>query len=57
MFIEGGVITMLAFAWLFVRFTRESEARQRLMERDFDDALAARAARYGRSARVQDAMC
>lgn len=56
MFIEGSVVTMLAFAWLFMRFTRESEIRQRLVERDLDEASAARAARYGRSARVRDVM-
>jgi cytochrome c oxidase assembly factor CtaG len=56
MFIEGSIVTMLAFAWLFIRFTRETEARQRLVEQDVEQALAARAARYGRSARVRDAM-
>jgi putative membrane protein len=54
MFIEGGVVTMLAFAWLFIRFTKELEIRQRLVEQDLDEALAARAARYGRAARVRD---
>jgi len=54
MFIEGAVVTLLAFAWLFFRFTRETEIRQRLLERDIDPALAARAARYGRSSRVRD---
>jgi cytochrome c oxidase assembly factor CtaG len=54
MFIEGSVVTLLAFAWLFIRFTRELEVRQRLVELDLDDAVAARAARYGRSARVRD---
>lgn len=47
MFIEGSVVTMLAFAWLFIRFIREMELRQRLVERDLDPARAARAARYG----------
>jgi putative membrane protein len=56
MFIEGSVVTLLAFAWLFIRFTREAEVRQRLLERDVDAAVAARAARYGRSARVRDVM-
>ena len=56
MFIEGSVVTMLAFAWLFIRFTRETEIRQRLLERDLDEASAARAARYGRAARVRDVM-
>jgi putative membrane protein len=54
MFIEGSVVTMLAFAWLFIRFTRETEVRQRLIESDLDEALAHRSARYGRSARVRD---
>jgi cytochrome c oxidase assembly factor CtaG len=54
MFIEGSVVTMLAFAWLFIRYIRELEIRQRLVEGDLDEALAARAARYGRSARVRD---
>ena len=54
MFIEGSVVTLLAFAWLFIRFTRETEIRQRLLERDLDETQAARAARYGRSSRVRD---
>ena len=48
MFIEGSVVTMLAFAWLFIRFTRETELRQRLVESDVDATRAARAARYAR---------
>ncbi len=54
MFIEGSVVTLVAFAWLFIRFIRELEIRQRLVEQDLDEAAAARAARYGRSARVRD---
>src|SRR5947209_1360272 len=54
MFTEGSVVTLIAFAWLFLRFAREAEIRQRLIEQDLDEALAARAARYGRSARVRD---
>jgi cytochrome c oxidase assembly factor CtaG len=54
MFIEGSVITLVAFAWLFIRFIRELEIRQRLVEQDLDEAVAARAARYGRAARVRD---
>ncbi|MCA1690082.1 MAG: cytochrome c oxidase assembly protein [Actinobacteria bacterium] len=54
MFIEGSIVTLLAFAWLFIRFTRETEIRQRLLERDLDEAQAARAARYGRSSRLRD---
>jgi cytochrome c oxidase assembly factor CtaG len=56
MFIEGSVVTLLAFSWLFVRFTRELEVRQRLVEADLDETRAARAARYGRSAQVRDVM-
>jgi putative membrane protein len=56
MFIEGSVVTLLAFAWLFIRFIRELEVRQRLVEQNVDETLAARAARYGRSARVRDVM-
>jgi cytochrome c oxidase assembly factor CtaG len=56
MFIEGSVVTLLAFAWLFIRWTRETEARQRLVDRDLDHAVASRAARYGRAARVRDVM-
>lgn len=54
MFIEGGIVTMLAFAWLFLRFIRETEIRQRLVEQRLEPAAAARAARYRRSARVRD---
>jgi putative membrane protein len=56
MFIEGSVVTMVAFAWLFMRFSRELEIRQRLLDRELDPALASRAARYGRSSRVRDVM-
>jgi cytochrome c oxidase assembly factor CtaG len=54
MFTEGSVVTLVAFVWLFLRFAREAELRQRLIERDVDEVLAARAARYGRSARLRD---
>ncbi len=54
MFSEGGIVTMLAFAWLFLRYWEESEIRQRLVENDLDEAAAARAARYGRSARAHE---
>ncbi len=54
MFSEGGVVTMLAFAWLFLRYWDEAEIRQRLLERNVDEAAAARAARYRRSARVRE---
>lgn len=54
MFTEGGVVTLVAFGWVFLRMARETEIRQRLVEREIDEQVAARAARYGRSARVRD---
>jgi putative membrane protein len=48
MFVEGGVVTLLVFAWLFLRWSREAELRQGLADEGYDPALAARAARYGR---------
>ena len=54
MFIEGGVVTMLAFAWIFLRYTQETELRQRLVEAEVDEERAERAARYGRSVRLRD---
>lgn len=56
MFIEGSIVTLLAFAWLFIRFTRELEVRQRLVERSVEAPAAARAARYGRAARTRDVL-
>ena len=50
MFLEGSVVTLVAFAWLFLRWTREAELRQSLVDRGHDPLAAARAARYGRSA-------
>jgi putative membrane protein len=55
MFIEGTVVTLGAFAWLFLRWTRESELRQGLVDRGQDPALADRAARYGRSPLAREA--
>jgi putative membrane protein len=56
MLVEGMIVTMLAFAWLFLRFVAETEARQRLIEGGLEPQAAARAARYGRSARVRAVM-
>ncbi|MDQ4072487.1 MAG: cytochrome c oxidase assembly protein [Actinomycetota bacterium] len=50
MFVEGSVVTLLAFAWFFLRWLREAELRQRLVDSGHDPHTAARAARYGRSA-------
>jgi hypothetical protein len=43
-------VTLAAFAWLFLRWTREAELRQGLLDDGAPPAAAARAARYGRSA-------
>jgi cytochrome c oxidase assembly factor CtaG len=51
MVVEGAVVTLLVFAWLFLRWTRESELRQSLEEGGADPARAARAARYGPATR------
>jgi cytochrome c oxidase assembly factor CtaG len=53
MFTEGGIVTLIAFGVLFVRWTREAELRQALLDEGHDPVAAARAARYGRSALAQ----
>jgi cytochrome c oxidase assembly factor CtaG len=50
MFVEGAVVTLAIFAWLFLRWAREAELRQALLERGTDARVASRAARYGRRA-------
>jgi putative membrane protein len=50
MLIEGAIVTLAAFAWLFLRWTREAELRQGLIDGGAAPAVAGRAARYGRSA-------
>jgi putative membrane protein len=47
MSIEGAVVTLIAFAWLFLRWLREAEFRQSLLEQGRDPARAERSARYG----------
>ena len=47
MFTEGATITLVAFVWLFLRWTREAEARQSLLEQGLDPVRANRSARYG----------
>jgi cytochrome c oxidase assembly factor CtaG len=46
MFTEGGVVTLLVFVWLFLRWTREAELRQQLIEQGHDPEQARRAARH-----------
>ena len=53
MFTEGSIVTLVVFGFLFVRWTREAELRQRLIDEGYDPGAAARAARYRRSALAQ----
>jgi cytochrome c oxidase assembly factor CtaG len=46
MFTEGGIVTLLVFAWLFLRWSSEAERRQRLIELGHDPELARRTARH-----------
>jgi putative membrane protein len=46
MFTEGGIVTLVVFAWLFLRWSREAEHRQRLIEQGHDPELARRTARH-----------
>jgi putative membrane protein len=49
MTIEGSLVTLAAFAWLFLRLFAEGERRQQLLERGVDPRAAERAVRYGRA--------
>jgi len=48
MFIWGALITVCLFSWLFLRWVREAELRQSLLEGGAEPRVATRAARYGR---------
>jgi cytochrome c oxidase assembly factor CtaG len=48
MMLEGSLVTLGALAWLFLRWARESEERQQLLEQGVDSRVARRAVRYGR---------
>lgn len=48
MFIWGALITVSLFSWMFLRWIREAELRQSLLEGGADPRVATRAARYGR---------
>jgi putative membrane protein len=52
MMIEGSIVTLAALAWLFLRMAAESELRQQLIERGFDERAVKRAVRYGRAETV-----
>jgi cytochrome c oxidase assembly factor CtaG len=49
MMAEGGIVTLAALAWLFLRMAEEGELRQRLIEAGHDPAQVKRAVRYGRA--------
>lgn len=48
MFVWGAFVTIFIFSWLFLRWTREAELRQSLLDAGTSPRVAARAARYGR---------
>jgi putative membrane protein len=45
----GGLVTIGALAWLFLRLAQEGELRQQLLERGMDPRAVQRAVRYGRA--------
>ena len=49
MMAEGGAVTLVALAWLFLRMASEGELRQRLIEQGLDPEVGSRAVRYGRA--------
>jgi putative membrane protein len=51
MFTEGGIVTLVVFAWLFLRWSEEAELRQQLIEQGYDPRLAGRWARHWRRLR------
>jgi hypothetical protein len=48
MMAEGGIVTLIALAWLFLRLAEEGEARQELLERGLEPRAVRRAVRYRR---------
>jgi cytochrome c oxidase assembly factor CtaG len=48
MMVEGSILTLVLFGWLFLRAAREGEERQALVELGADEARAARAVSAGR---------
>lgn len=49
MMIEGSLVTIGAFAWLFLRLFSEGERRQELLEQGVDPRTVERAVRFGRA--------
>jgi cytochrome c oxidase assembly factor CtaG len=48
MFVWGAFVTITLFSWFFLRWAREAELRQSLLDLGTSPRVAARAARYGR---------
>ena len=46
---EGGLVTLGALAWLFLRLAAEGELKQELIEQGLNPVQVARAVRYGRA--------
>lgn len=53
MMITGSITTLTLFGWLFLRWGKETELRQELVERGLDPRTVDRAVRYGRGALLQ----
>ena len=49
MMVEGSLVTIAAFAWLFLRLFSEGELRQELLEQGADPRTVERAVRFGRA--------
>ena len=54
MMAEGGLVTLGALAWLFLRMAAEGELRQRLLEEGYDPVQVRRAVRYGRGQALRE---
>lgn len=54
MMIEGSLVTIGAFAWLFLRLASEGELRQELVEQGLDPQTVSRAVRYGRGRELSE---
>lgn len=54
MMVEGSILTLLCFGWLFLRAGREGEERQALVELGADEKRAARAVAAGRGDELRE---
>jgi cytochrome c oxidase assembly factor CtaG len=53
MMVEGSILTLVCFGWLFLRAARDNEERQQLVELGADPTRAARAVAAGRGAELR----